>query len=65
MAEKTAVMFRLVMVAGVMDIETIRQYLDDGTATPEWLTAWGVVDLQRAHANFVAMADHVDHAMVI
>ena len=44
-------------MAVVMDIETVRQFLDDPADTPPWLSAWGIADAQRAHTNLLAMAE--------
>ena len=40
-----------------MDTQTLRQYLDDSDAAAEWLRGLGVVDLKRAHADLVRMAE--------
>jgi len=39
-----------------MDIETLRQYLDDAGAADAWLASLGLVDRGRAHATLVEMA---------
>jgi len=36
---------------------TLRRYLDDHHAAAGWLRGLGLVDLKRAHANLVRMAD--------
>jgi len=40
-----------------MDPTILRQYLDDPNAAADWLRGLRVVDLKRAHANLVRMAD--------
>jgi len=40
-----------------MDPTTLRRYLDDPHAAAGWLRGLGMVDLKRAHANLVRMAD--------
>jgi len=40
----------------VMDIETLRRYLDDPAAAGVWLASLGLADRVRAHATLVEMA---------
>jgi len=40
-----------------MEISAFRRYLDDSYAAAVWLCGLGIVDVRRAHANLVAMAD--------
>ena len=40
-----------------MNTQTLRQYLDDPDAAAEWLRGLGVVDLRRAHADLVRIAE--------
>lgn len=39
-----------------MNLETLRQYLDDSYAAAVWLCGLGIVDVRRAHGNLVGMA---------
>ncbi len=39
-----------------MNIETLRQYLDDSYAAAVWLCGLGIVDVRRAHGNLLGMA---------
>jgi [glutamine synthetase] adenylyltransferase / [glutamine synthetase]-adenylyl-L-tyrosine phosphorylase len=39
-----------------MNIETIRQYLDDSYVAAAWLCGLGLVDVRRAHGNLLGMA---------
>ncbi len=40
-----------------MDTQTLRKYLDDPAAAAGWLRGLGVVDLKRAHADLVRIAE--------
>ncbi len=39
-----------------MNIDTLRQYLDDSYAASVWLCGLGIVDVRRAHGNLLGMA---------
>ncbi len=39
-----------------MNIERLRQYLDDSYAAAVWLCGLGIVDVRRAHGNLLGMA---------
>ena len=39
-----------------MNIETLRQYLDDSYAAAVWLCGLGLVDVRRAHGNLLGIA---------
>ena len=39
-----------------MNIETLRQYLDDSYAAGVWLCGLGIIDVRRAHGNLLGMA---------
>ena len=39
-----------------MNIDTLRQYLDDSYAAGVWLCGLGIVDVRRAHGNLLGMA---------